>query len=155
VQRLQRSFVAWVARRVGAMPRARLERAMRAPRRRRAVLWAFFRAMPRAVRRRALERERAVIEWHLTGRTDGKPDVRQLLIEDGAAADLDGQPREPDLTLSLDAVDFLLLATGNAPGTALFVEGRIDVDGDPWLAMRLPRLFALGGGSGGHQRTGG
>ena len=121
---------------------------MRAPRRRRALLWAIFRAMPRAVRRKALERERVVIEWHVTGRPDGRHDVRQLVIEQGAAAVLDGQPREPDLAIELDGVDFLLLTTGNASGSALFVDGRVEIDGDPWLAMRMPSLFAIGGPGG-------
>lgn len=90
-----------------------------------------------------------MIEWHVTGRPDGRHDVRQLVIENGAAALLEGQQREPDLTLELDGVDFLLLATGNASGSALFVDGRVEVDGDPWVAMRMPRLFAIGGpGSG-------
>ncbi len=89
-----------------------------------------------------------MIEWHLTGRLDGGHDVRQLVIEDGAAAVLHGQPRRPHVTIVLDGVDFVLLATGNASGPALFVEGRLEIDGDPWLAMRMPRLFAIGGPSG-------
>lgn len=116
---------------------------MRAPRRRRALLGLVFTAMPRAVRSRALEREDAVIEWRVTGRPDGRQDVRQLVITDGAAALVEGENREPDLRLTIDAVDFLMLATGNASGATLFVRGRVDVDGDPWLAMRLPRLFAV------------
>ncbi len=121
---------------------------MRAPRRRRALLWAVFRAMPRAVRRKALERERVVVEWHVTGRRDGKHDVRQLVIEEGGAVVLEGQTREADLAIELDGVDFLLLTTGNASGQTLFVDGRVEIDGDPWLAMRMPRLFATGGPSG-------
>jgi predicted lipid carrier protein YhbT len=98
------------------------------------------------VRRRALEREQAVIEWRITGRRDGRPDVRQLVLE-GTAGVIPGGPREPDLTFTIDGVDFLLLVTGNASGPTLFVRGDIEIDGDPWLAMRLPRLFAIGGSS--------
>ncbi len=116
---------------------------MRAPRRRRALLRLVFAAMPRALRPRALERERVVIEWRVTGRPDGRQDVRQLVIEEGAARLFEGEEREPDLRLTIDGVDFLLLATGNESGATLFVRGRVDVDGDPWLAMRLPRLFAV------------
>lgn len=144
--RMQKGFARFFARRIGAMERARLERAMRAPRRRRLALRAIFGAMPRVIRRRALERERVVIEWHLTGRLDGGHDVRQLVIEDGAALVLVGQPREPDLMVTLDGVEFLLLASGNASGAKLFVQGRVEIDGDPWLAMRLPALFATSGG---------
>jgi predicted lipid carrier protein YhbT len=144
MRRIQRATVRWFSRRVGKARRERLERALRAPRRRRFFLWLVFRVMPRAVRRRALERERIVVEWRLTGRPDGRPDVRQLVIEAGAAEVLPGEPREADLTLTMDAVDFLLLATGNASGPALFVRGDVELDGDPWLAMRLPRVFGVG-----------
>ena len=116
---------------------------MRGPLRRRLVLGAIFRLMPRMVRRRALEREVAVVEWRITGRRDGRPDVRQLVIE-GEAEVVRGAQREPDLTFTIDGVDFLLLVTGNASGPALFVRGEIEMDGDPWLAMRLPGMFALG-----------
>jgi putative sterol carrier protein len=131
----------WFSRRVGAAKPERLERAMGGRRRRGALLWLIFRAMPRAVRRKALEREEAVIEWRITGRADGRHDVRQLVVEDGAAIVAQGEPREADLTLTMDGVAFLLLATGNAEGTRLFVNGDVEVEGDPWLAMRLPRFF--------------
>jgi putative sterol carrier protein len=134
----------WFSRRVGAARPERLERAMRGPRRRRTLLWLIFSAMPRAIRRKALEREQAVIEWRITGRPDGRHDVRQLVVEDGAAAVVRGEPREADLTLTMDGVAFLLLATGNAAGTKMFVRGEVAIDGDPWLAMRLPRFFGVG-----------
>jgi putative sterol carrier protein len=141
---MQLGLVRWVSRRVGGARRDRLEHAMRGPWRRRLVLGVIFRAMPRAVRRKALERERSVIEWRIGGRRDGRSEVRQLVIEDGAAALLEGEPRDADLVLMIDGVDFLLLATGNANGAELFVRGEISFEGDPWLAMRLPRLFAFG-----------
>ena len=81
------------------MKRERLERALTAPLRRRAVLGTIFWAMPKAVSRRALAKERLVVTWRITGRRDGRADLRQLVIEDGAAAVLDGEPREPDLEL--------------------------------------------------------
>ena len=144
--RLLAAIARWISRRVGRSKRERLERAMRGPLRRRMVLATIFGAMPRVVRRRALEREQVVVGWRITGRRDGDHDARQLVIEDQAAAVLKGEPRQADLTVVLDGVDFLLLATGNASGPTLFVDGQVDIQGDPWLAMRLPRLFALGPG---------
>ena len=134
---------AWVARRVGSTRRERLETLMGVPLIRRVVLWAIFRAMPRAVRRRALERERVVIEWRIRGGPEEHPDVRQLVIEDGRSSVLRGMKREPDLSLKMDGLTCLLLATGQASGPTLFVHGHIEIDGDPWLAMRLPKLFAV------------
>jgi predicted lipid carrier protein YhbT len=116
--------------------------------RRRATLWLVFREMPRYVRQKALEREQAVVEWRLTGRRDGRPDVRQLVIEDGHASVLRGEPREADLELTVSAADLLLLASRDADGGALFLRGELQVDGDPWLAMRLPRFFGRRRGRG-------
>ena len=140
-RRLRRAAVRWFSRRVGAARRERLERTLSAPRRRRVLLGLIFTAMPRAVRRSARERERVVIEWRVTGRRDGRPDVRQLAIADGSAVLVPGEPREPDLVIIVGAVDLLLLATGNASAPALFVRGELEIDGDPWLALRLPTLF--------------
>ena len=142
MRRLQAAFLRWLVRRVGRASRERLEWLMRTPFTRRAVLGGIFRAMPRVVRRKALEREQAVIEWRITGGGDPDPDVRQLVIEEGGARVLPGMPREPDLAFTTDGVTFLLLATGNADGPALFVRGDLTFEGDPWLAMRLPRIFA-------------
>lgn len=142
MRRLQAAAIRWFVRRVGNASRERLEWLMRTPLTRRVLLGGIFRAMPRVVRRKALERERAVIEWHITGGPDLEPDVRQLVIEEGGASVVPGMPREPDLAFTTDGVTFLLLATGHADGPALFVRGDLTFEGDPWLAMRLPRIFA-------------
>jgi SCP-2 sterol transfer family protein len=139
--RIQTAIARRVRERVGAARRERLERAMAAPLRRRVVLGAIFWAMPRAVRRSALERESVVIGWRVGGRPGGGHDARQLEIADGGAAVLRGEPREADLELAMDGVTLLLVATGNGSPATLFVRGQITVDGDPWLAMRLGRIF--------------
>lgn len=141
MRRFQRALVRWFARRIGAMKGERLARAMRGPLRRRMLLGIVWRAMPRAVRRKSRERERAVIEWRITDRPDGRHDVRQLVIGDGAATLVPGEPHEADLILFADGASFLLLATGNANGPKLYAQGKINFEGDPFLAMRLPRLF--------------
>jgi len=110
---------------------------------RRLVLWGIFRVMPRVVRRKVLEREEVVIEWRITGRRDGRQDVRQLVIEGGRAQLLPGEPREADVGLMMDGGTFVLLATGNASGPRLYLGGKLELYGDVWLAMRLPRFFAV------------
>jgi predicted lipid carrier protein YhbT len=142
VRRLQAAAIRWFIRRVGNASRERLEWLMRTPFTRRVLLGGIFRAMPRVVRRKAIERERAVIEWRITGGRGPDPDVRQLVIEESGASVTPGMPREPDLAFTTDGVTFLLLATGHADGPALFLRGDLTFEGDPWLAMRLPRIFA-------------
>ena len=86
MRRLQRAGFRAARKRIGKMPRERLRKHLRGPLRRRIVLRVVFTAMPRAVRRKALARENLVVEFRLTGARDGRPDVRQLVIEDGAAS---------------------------------------------------------------------
>ena len=43
----------------------------------------------------------------------------------------------------MDGSTFLLLATGNASGPRLYAGGKLELYGDVWLAMRLPRFFAV------------
>jgi hypothetical protein len=125
------------------MRRDRLERALTAPLRRRAVLGAIFWAMPRAVSRRAREKERLAVTWRITGRRDGRADLRQLVIEDGDAVVLTGEPREADLELALDGVAFVLLATGNASPQGMYLREEIELTGSPWVALRLGRVFGV------------
>jgi SCP-2 sterol transfer family len=139
--RIQMAIVRQVRRRVGAAPRGRLERAMAARLRRRMALATIFWAMPRAIRRSALERESVVIGWRVTGHPGGRDDLRQLVIEEETARVLPGEPREADLELTMDGVTLLLVATGNGSPARMFVGGQIAVDGDPWLAMRLGKIF--------------
>jgi hypothetical protein len=125
------------------MRRERLERALTAPLRRRAVLGVIFWAMPRAVTRTARANERLAVTWHITGRRDGRADLRQLLIEDGAAVVLKGEPRPADLELTLDGVAFVLLATGNASPQGMYLREEIELTGSPWVALRLGRVFGV------------
>lgn len=141
--RLELALVRFVRRRVGAAERERLERALAAPRRRRAVLGTIFWAMPKAVTPKALAKERVVVEWRITGRQDGRADVRQLVIEDGAATLLDGAPREEDLEITMDGVAFLLLATGNGSPQRMYLREEIAISGSPWIALRLGRVFGM------------
>ncbi len=146
MSRIQQSAFRYARKRIGRMPRERLQEHLRGRLRRRVTLGVVFRAMPRAVRRSALERERITVEWRLLGARDGKPDVRQLVIEDGTATVFPGEPREADLEIAIDAADLLRVATGVAPAPNLYVTGDLEIHGDPWLALRLPKLFVIAGG---------
>ena len=143
MRRLQLALVRFVRRRVRAAKRGRLERALAAPLRRRAVLGTIFWAMPRAVTRKARATERLVVEWRITGRRDGRADVRQLVIEDGAATLLEGEQREASVEITMDGVAFLLLATGNGSPQTMYLREEIEISGSPWVALRLVSVFGI------------
>ncbi|MEA2346954.1 MAG: hypothetical protein QOG62_741 [Thermoleophilaceae bacterium] len=144
MKRLQSAAVRWFSRFIRALGPERLRRTMLGPRRRKLLLGLVFGAMPRAVSRRALAKENVVIGWRITGRSDGRSDMRQLVIESGTAALMEGEPREFDLEISIDGADLMLVATGNASGPALFLKERIELDGDLYLAARLQGIFRIG-----------
>ena len=145
MRRLQLAVVRWFSRFIGWLGEPRLRRIMAAPRRRRLLLGLVFRAMPQAVSRRARERENIVIGWHITGRPDGRADLRQLVIGDGSAELVDGEPHDADLEISMDGADLMLVATGNAFAPALFLRERIELEGDLMLAARMEGIFRMPG----------
>ena len=71
-------------------------------------------------------------EWHATIR-DGKCDVGQ------------GIPRQrPTITLTADSDDFLSIASGDLDPAAAFMAGRIKLQGDTVLALKILHMFRLG-----------
>ncbi len=86
----------------------------------------------------------AAIEWIIAG--PGTAEDRFLVVLDhgrcSSGRDLDAQPQ---LTLELDAVDFLRLVTGSGNPAAMFITGRLKVRGDGDLAMNVASFFRIPG----------
>jgi putative sterol carrier protein len=55
---------------------------------------------------------------------------------------------EPRVTLELDAVDFLRLATGNADPATLFLGGRLSLSGDELFAIEMAAFLRIPGAEG-------
>ncbi|MEU7874961.1 SCP2 sterol-binding domain-containing protein [Dactylosporangium sp. NPDC049140] len=111
--------------------------------RRGVFLDGIFVRMPglfRADRAGAME---AVIHWTVGDRPDGGADTYELVISSGTCR-LSARPaRQPRLTLTVGALDFLNLVTGNAHPMAMFMTGKLKAAGDIPLATRIPRLFDI------------
>ncbi len=134
-----------VARAVRDSPEKRLEQLMRTPARR-VILEGIFRQMPQR-----LDGERAAgvsssMRWCVTGRPDGAADVYQLQIADSQCRVIRGSTvgvDEPGVTVTLDAVELLKLATGNSDPMRAYFSGRIKLAGDVILAAKLASLFRM------------
>lgn len=88
-------------------------------------------------------RRRSVVHWHVTGRPDGGYDAYELVMADGTCA-VTAPPKEaPRLTITLDAVEFLQLVSGNASSTMMFFSGRLSLDGDLALGAGLIGMFDI------------
>lgn len=118
-------------------------RALMLGERRKPILDELLRRMPdrlRADRARSVE---ATVHWNIGDRSDGGVDVYELIISGGRCT-LSAVPgRAPELTLTLGAVDFLHLVTGNAHPVMLVMRGRLSTEGDLRLTARFPNLFDI------------
>ena len=88
----------------------------------------------------------AAVGWEITG--DGDVERFLLVFDRGrvsAGRELDFEPR---VTLSLDAVDFLRLATGNADPATLFLSGRLGLSGDELFAIEMASFLRIPGADG-------
>lgn len=79
------------------------------------------------------------IQINLNGEGGGQWAVK---IADGAVSVDAGQADAPHLTLRMDATDYVDLAHGQANAMALFMAGKVKVEGDISLAMKFQELFA-------------
>lgn len=85
----------------------------------------------------------AVIRFRITGRPDGEADRYEVSIRDGRASVSRELGEDPRVTLTVNAVDFLKLVSGNAGGPELFIRGKLGVKGDLMFAAQVAGLFTL------------
>lgn len=79
-----------------------------------------------------------VVLFDLTGEGGGKWTVtfgtEEVKVEEGETA-------SPNVTLSMDATDFLAMTKGQLSPMSAFMQGRVKIKGDMGLAMRLQSVL--------------
>ena len=80
----------------------------------------------------------AVIQFDLSGDGGG---VWHCAIKDGACTVAEGAHHAPTMTLSMEAADYVGLISGELDGTVAFMSGKLRIDGDMGLAMKMQSLF--------------
>jgi SCP-2 sterol transfer family len=125
---------------VGRTSDQRLESVIRS-RVRGVLLWLIF----RTIRQRAQPhlRVNAVVEFRITGRRDGGVDRYRLALAGGRASEPRLAGQEPALTLELEPVAFLRLASGTASPQRLLIARKLKLHGDLMLALALPTALRL------------
>jgi putative sterol carrier protein len=83
----------------------------------------------------------ALIHFEIGGRADGGSDLYEVAIRSGEIAINRQASGAPRMTLAIDAVDFLKLASGNAAGPELFMTGKLRVSGDLMFATQVASFF--------------
>ncbi len=69
-----------------------------------------------------------------------------LEIENGRLRVRPGAPDDPGATATIAAGDLLRLGVGSVAWPQLLSAGRLELSGDPFLALRFPSLFRLPAG---------
>ncbi len=82
---------------------------------------------------------RATYQFNLSGEGGGDWAV---VIADGDCDVLEGNADKPDVTIGMAADDYVKMAAGELQPIVAFMQGKIKLQGDPNLAMRIQELFA-------------
>ena len=143
--RVQADAAERAARAIRGASHEQLEQVMESPARR-VVLETIFWQMPRRVDKRRAADTRTSVRWEITGRRSERPDVYQLELKDGRARVIRGAGGpDPQVTITLDGAEFLLIATGGSDPMSAYFSGRVVVAGDIMAAAKLGSIFKIPG----------
>ena len=98
----------------------------------------IFEQMPQRLDPDAASGLDIVIQHDLTGDGGGS---YYAAIKDGACTVTEGSHDSPSMTMTLEAVDFVALTSGELDGMAAFMGGKLKIAGDMSLAMKMQTLF--------------
>jgi putative sterol carrier protein len=107
------------------------------------VLDAIFARMPTLFRADRAGSTNAVIHWNVGDRPDGGVDTYELVIANGACTLSPEPANDPKLSLTVGAVDFLKIVSGNGNPMMLFMQGKLKAKGDLGLAANIANLFDI------------
>ena len=83
----------------------------------------------------------SVIHFKFTG---AEPGEWNAVIKDGKAEVARGIPHfKPNMTLSADSADFVKIFTGELDGMQAFMQGKIKLQGDLSMAMKMMQMFKM------------
>lgn len=99
----------------------------------------IFDAMPLSINKDAAKDANLVYQFDLSGDGGGQFAVT---IKHGACTVEEGTVSAPDVTISATATDYLNIVTGAYPFGLAFVNGRLKVEGDLRLLIRMGKYFA-------------
>ena len=81
----------------------------------------------------------AVFQFNLSGEEGGEWSVT---VANRACTVTEGQAEKPDVTIAMDATDFVRMVDGKLQPVVAFMQGKIKLHGDMDLAMKVQELFA-------------
>jgi putative sterol carrier protein len=122
-----------------------LEEMMTGPLRKQ-VLDEIFSRMADHVEQSKVGDTNAVVHFKILDRPEdqgGGYDQYEVVFENGAAKLSESPERDADVTIKVDPVSFLKLASNRANGPTLFMSGKLKLEGDLMLAQRMTSFFRI------------
>src|ERR1041384_2920171 len=107
------------------------------------ILDEVFNRMPTLFRPEKAGSTTAVIHWIITGGAGGASDTYETVIANGACTVTNQPVRDPKLAMTMDAVTFLKVVSGDGNPMMLFMTGKIKAKGDLGLAANVAKLFDI------------
>jgi len=107
------------------------------------ILDEVFNRMPQLFRAEKAGNTAAVIHWVITGGAGGASDTYETVIENGACTVTNQPVRDPKLAMTMDAVTFLKVVSGDGNPMMMFMTGKIKAKGDLGLAANIAKLFDI------------
>ena len=102
---------------------------------------SFFDNIDAKVDKSKAEGMNAIYQFVITGDDSGEWWVK---LADGNVESAQGQAENPSITLTMAAEDFAALVNGDLNGQQAFLTGKLKIQGDMTLAMKLQTVFNLG-----------
>ncbi len=81
------------------------------------------------------------LQWHIT---DEEPGVWAFEISDGKGRLIPGGVENPDTTFTTSSATWMAIAEGRKDAMKAFITGKLKVQGDMMLALKVPQLFETG-----------
>ncbi len=102
---------------------------------------SFFENISEKVDKSKAEGMNATYQFVITGDDGGEWWVK---LAEGSVEGGEGQADNPSITLTMADSDFASLVSGDLNGQQAFLTGKLKIQGDMTLAMKLQSVFNLG-----------
>lgn len=109
------------------------------------VLAEVFRRMEEHFRPESAADVDAVIHFKIADAD--RHDHWEVVVSEGRCVARPEPSADPRVTLHTDGVNFMRLVTGNAAGPALFMAGKLRIEGDIMFSARIASLFTIPSGA--------
>jgi putative sterol carrier protein len=101
----------------------------------------YFQTLPQRFQPQAAKGVHAVFQFELDGSGGGTYHVR---VDDTTLTIHAGAHPEPNVTLKMNAGDYVKMASGKINGHFAAMTGKLKISGDMMLAMKMQALFPPG-----------